>query len=54
MRLDKRLEGIAEVRDESDRTGLRMVIELKKKYRENQFCNIYIKIQTFKLRITLI
>lgn len=30
MRLDKRLEGIAEVRDESDRTGLRMVIELKK------------------------
>ncbi|MGG0658244.1 DNA topoisomerase IV subunit A [Rummeliibacillus pycnus] len=30
MRLDKRLEGIAEVRDESDRTGLRIVIELKK------------------------
>lgn len=30
MRLDKRLEGIAEVRDESDRTGLRIVVELKK------------------------
>lgn len=30
MRLDKRLEGIAEVRDESDRSGLRIVIELKK------------------------
>jgi topoisomerase-4 subunit A len=28
--LDKRLDGIADVRDESDRTGLRIVIELKK------------------------
>nr|WP_185807013.1 DNA topoisomerase IV subunit A [Bacillus sp. HMF5848] len=30
FRLDKKLEGIAEVRDETDRTGLRIVIELKK------------------------
>ena len=30
QRLDKRLEGISEVRDESDRTGLRIVIEMKK------------------------
>lgn len=30
QRIDKRLEGIAEIRDESDRTGLRIVIELKK------------------------
>ena len=30
QRVDKRLEGIAEIRDESDRTGLRIVIELKK------------------------
>ncbi|WP_016838100.1 DNA topoisomerase IV subunit A [Ureibacillus thermosphaericus] len=31
MRFDKRLEGIADIRDESDRTaGLRIVIELKK------------------------
>ena len=30
QRLDKRLEGIAEVRDESDRMGLRIVIEMKK------------------------
>jgi topoisomerase IV subunit A len=29
-RLDRKLEGISEVRDESDRTGLRIVIELKK------------------------
>ncbi len=30
LRLDRKLEGISEVRDETDRTGLRIVIELKK------------------------
>lgn len=30
IRLDKKIDGIAEVRDETDRTGLRIVIELKK------------------------
>ncbi|WP_036824075.1 DNA topoisomerase IV subunit A [Pontibacillus yanchengensis] len=30
LRLDKKVEGIAEVRDETDRTGLRVVVELKK------------------------
>ncbi len=30
LRVDKRLEGIAEIRDESDRTGLRIVIEMRK------------------------
>lgn len=30
FRFDRKLEGIAEVRDETDRTGLRIVIELKK------------------------
>lgn len=30
IRVAKKIEGIAEVRDETDRTGLRMVIELKK------------------------
>ncbi len=30
LRLDRKVEGIAEVRDETDRTGLRVVIELKK------------------------
>ncbi|WLR43429.1 DNA topoisomerase IV subunit A [Bacillus carboniphilus] len=29
-RLDKKVEGITEIRDETDRTGLRIVIELKK------------------------
>ncbi|GAA0462159.1 DNA topoisomerase IV subunit A [Alkalibacillus silvisoli] len=30
LRLERKVEGIAEVRDETDRTGLRIVIELKK------------------------
>ncbi|WP_088006989.1 DNA topoisomerase IV subunit A [Indiicoccus explosivorum] len=30
LRFDRKLEGIADVRDESDRSGLRVVIELKK------------------------
>lgn len=30
LRLDRKVEGIAEVRDETDRTGLRIVIELRK------------------------
>ena len=30
LRIDRKLDGIADVRDESDRTGLRIVVELKK------------------------
>ncbi|WP_067843688.1 DNA topoisomerase IV subunit A [Amphibacillus sediminis] len=30
LRLDRKVEGIAEVRDETDRTGMRIVIELRK------------------------
>lgn len=30
LRIDKKVDGISEVRDETDRTGLRVVIELKK------------------------
>ncbi|MGM7701611.1 DNA topoisomerase IV subunit A [Pseudalkalibacillus sp. Hm43] len=30
LRLDKKVDGISEVRDETDRTGLRIVVELKK------------------------
>ncbi|MCG7345209.1 DNA topoisomerase IV subunit A [Sporosarcina sp. ACRSL] len=30
LRLDRKLDGIADVRDESDRSGLRIVVELKK------------------------
>ena len=35
LRLDRKVEGIAEVRDETDRTGLRIVIELKKEVDAN-------------------
>ncbi len=31
FRIERKVEGISEVRDETDRTGLRIVIELKKK-----------------------
>lgn len=30
LRIDRKIEGISEVRDETDRTGLRIVVELKK------------------------
>ncbi|PTL39522.1 DNA topoisomerase IV subunit A [Alkalicoccus saliphilus] len=30
LRIDKKVEGMAEVRDETDRTGMRIVVELKK------------------------
>ena len=30
IRLNKKIDGIAEVRDESDRTGLQIVVELKR------------------------
>ena len=35
LRIDRKLDGIADVRDESDRTGLRIVIELKKEIDSN-------------------
>lgn len=37
FRIDKKVEGISEVRDETDRTGLRVVIELKKKLMPKAF-----------------
>ncbi len=36
---DKRLEGISDLRDESDRTGMRMVIEIKKGENSNVILN---------------
>jgi len=36
---DKRLEGISDLRDESDRTGMRMVIEMKKGENSNVILN---------------
>ena len=40
---EKRLEGISDVRDESDKQGMRVVIELKKMNRLKLFSTIYIK-----------
>lgn len=37
IRLNKRIDGIAEVRDETDRTGLQIVVELKKKQMRKGF-----------------
>ena len=39
---DKRLDGIADVRDESDRTGLRIVIEMKKDVDANGILQLFI------------
>jgi len=43
LRLDRKVEGIAEVRDETDRTGLRIVIELKKEVDANGILNFLFK-----------
>lgn len=50
QRIDKRLEGIADIRDESDRTGLRIVIELKKDIQAEGILNYLLK--TTDLQIT--
>lgn len=50
QRIDKRLEGIADIRDESDRTGLRIVIELKKDVQGQGILNYLFK--TTDLQIT--
>ncbi|KIL48768.1 DNA topoisomerase IV subunit A [Jeotgalibacillus alimentarius] len=42
-RADKKVEGIAEVRDETDRTGLRIVVELKKEADSNGVLNFLYK-----------
>lgn len=43
FRLDRKLEGIAEVRDETDRTGLRIVVELKKEADADSILNYLFK-----------
>ncbi|MBM6618829.1 DNA topoisomerase IV subunit A [Bacillus suaedaesalsae] len=43
LRLDKKVEGISEVRDETDRTGLRIVVELKKDADANGVLNYLYK-----------
>lgn len=43
IRLNKKIEGIAEVRDESDRTGLQIVVELKKDVNSEGILNYLFK-----------
>lgn len=43
LRMDRKVEGISEVRDETDRTGLRIVIELKKDADANGVLNYLFK-----------
>lgn len=43
FRIDRKVEGISEVRDETDRTGLRIVIELKKEADANGVLNYLYK-----------
>jgi len=43
LRLDRKVEGVAEVRDETDRTGTRIVIELKKDADASGILNYFYK-----------
>lgn len=43
IRIDKKIEGISEVRDETDREGLRIAIDLKKDANENLILNYLLK-----------
>ncbi len=43
IRIDKKIEGIAEVRDETDRTGLRIAIDLKANANKNFVLNYLLK-----------
>jgi topoisomerase-4 subunit A len=43
LRLDKKVDGVAEIRDETDRTGLRIVIELRKDGNAEGILNYFFK-----------
>lgn len=43
IRIDKKIDGISEVRDESDRTGLRIVVDLKKDAKKETIVNYFLK-----------
>ena len=50
IRINKKVEGILDVRDESDRNGLRIVIDLKKDCADE---TILIRIPIFRFLITI-
>jgi topoisomerase-4 subunit A len=43
LKLDRKVEGVAEIRDETDRTGMRIVIELKKEADSEGILNFFYK-----------
>lgn len=53
IRLNKKVDGIAEVRDESDRTGLQIVVELKKDVNAEGILNYLLKTLNCKSITTL-
>ena len=51
---DKKLEGIADLRDESDRTGMRIVVEVKRDYNANIVLNNLYKHTQFQSTFSII
>lgn len=49
LRLDRKVEGLSEIRDETDRTGLRIVIELKKDANAEGVLNFLYKISDLQV-----
>ena len=43
IRIDKKIDGIVEVRDESDKDGLQIAVELKKDADANNILNYFYK-----------
>ena len=43
LRIDKKVEGISEVRDETDRTGIRIAIDLKANANKDVIMRYYLK-----------
>ena len=52
IRMDKEIEGILEVRDESDRSGLRIVVEIRKDIDANAIKNYLMKKTNLTVRYT--
>ncbi|MDD3383248.1 MAG: DNA topoisomerase IV subunit A [Bacilli bacterium] len=52
IRIDKEVDGIIEVRDESDRTGLRIVVEMKKEADYENIINYLMKKTKLSLKYT--
>src|SRR5699024_8875306 len=54
LNADRKVDGIADIRDESDRNGLRIVIDLRKGADSESVLNFSIRIRIYKFYITTI